>query len=403
MNVLVSAYACLPGEGSEPGMGWNWGKQIARFHRAWIVTLPANRPRIEAALAAEPIAQIEFVYFDIPLAALCRRMGTRFHYYLWHLAVHRLGRRLHRQVGFDLVHHTTHGTYWMPNLLALLPMPFVWGPIGGGESAPRTFRSSFGWRGRLYELLRDVARWRGERDPLVRLTARRARISLATTPQTQERLSALGCSRIAEFSHVGLPADEMDRLSTFPSRHEGPFRLLSIGRLIHWKGYHLAVEAFARFHLKCPESEYWLLCDGAERRRLERQVKRLDLEGKVKFWGWLGRWGALEKLADVDVLIHPAVHESGGTVCLEAMAAGRPVVCLDLGGPRQIVDEESGIRVRASTPAQVVEDLSRALLELASNRDRCRELGENARQRVALRFHWDRRGEDLMRLYQSLG
>jgi len=287
-------------------------------------------------------------------------------------------------------------------MLALLPVPFVWGPVGGGESAPRTFRSSFSLRGRIYELLRDIGRWRGELDPFVRLTARRAVVAMATTPETEKRLTALGCSRIAEFPHVGLPAAEANRLSALPSRQQPPFRLLSIGRHVHWKGFHLALEAFARLQKEYPESEYWLLGSGPERRRLESQASRLNLEGRVKFWGWLGRWESLEKLDHCDVMVHPAMHESGGSVCLEAMAAGRPVLCLDLGGPGHIVNDQTGIKVRASTPEQTVGDLSKALLGLAGNPDRCRQLGANGRKRVALHFHWDRRGEELMRVYQTI-
>ena len=50
------------------------------------------------------------------------------------------------------------------------------------------------------------------------------------------------------------------------------------------------------------------------------------------------------------MLIHPSLHDSGGWVCLEAMAAGRPVICLDLGGPGLQVTEKTGIKVKASTP-----------------------------------------------------
>ena len=63
------------------------------------------------------------------------------------------------RIGFQVVHHVTFVNYWMPTFLALLPAPFVWGPVGGGESAPRSFLSSFSWRGRIHELLRTA---RGE-------------------------------------------------------------------------------------------------------------------------------------------------------------------------------------------------------------------------------------------------
>ena len=66
---------------------------------------------------------------------------------------------------------------------------------------------------------------------------------------------------------------------------------------------------------------------------MEKLARELGITANVKFWGGIRRAQVLEKLAECDVLIHPSLHESGGWVCLEAMAAGRPVVCLDLGGP----------------------------------------------------------------------
>ena len=56
---------------------------------------------------------------------------------------------------------------------------------------------------------------------------------------------------------------------------------------------------------------------------------------------------------------------SGGWTCLEAMAAGRPVVCLDLGGPATQVTEETGIKVPAPVPNQAVSGLAEAMTRLA--------------------------------------
>ena len=118
--------------------------------------------------------------------------GTHLYYYLWQMGIYFLAKRLHREVGFDLVHHVTFVNYWMPSFLALLPVPFVWGPVGGGESAPRAFFRTFSLRGRMYEYLRNLARFVGEHDPFTRLTAQKATIALATTSESATRLRCLG-------------------------------------------------------------------------------------------------------------------------------------------------------------------------------------------------------------------
>jgi glycosyltransferase involved in cell wall biosynthesis len=402
LRVLVSAYACEPGKGSEPGVGWHWVREIARFNEVWVITRMNNRKAIETALAVEPLPNVHWFYFDLPRWARFWKKGergVRLYYFLWQIGAYFVGRKLLRRTDLDLVHHLTLGTYWMPSLLSLLPVPFVWGPVGGGESAPRSFRNSFGLRGKLYELLRDVGRALGDMNPLVRLTARRAVVALSKTEDTQKRLEAFGSQRVLVYSEVGLAVDEIYRLNNIPARQGNGFRLVSVGRLIHWKGFELGLRAFAQFHRQFRASDYWLIGDGPERKRLERLVHKLGVADSVRFLGSLSRAQVLENLVECDVLVHPSLHDSGGWVCVEAMAAGRPVICLDLGGPAVQVTEETGIKVRAGSPQQVVRDMAVAMNQLADDRVRCERLGAAARQRVRECFCWDKKGEWLNLLY----
>src|SRR5205085_4320643 len=111
-------------------------------------------------------------------------------------------------VAFDIVHHVTLVSYWMPSFLALLPLPFVWGPVGGGESAPPQFWLSFSARGKTYELARQVARALFQLDPFVRLTARRADCAVGTTEETAQRLRALGCRASAVLPPIAISAED---------------------------------------------------------------------------------------------------------------------------------------------------------------------------------------------------
>jgi glycosyltransferase involved in cell wall biosynthesis len=403
MKVLVSVYACEPDKGSEPGVGWNWVKQIARFHEVWAITRTNNREAIERAIGEKPPANVHWIYFDLPYWLRFWKKGqrgTQLYYYLWQIGAYHVAKRLHGRVAFQVVHHVTFVKYWVPSFLAFLPAPFVWGPVGGGEVTPEPFYKSFSFRGKVYERLRNMARCVAEKDPFLRSAARRTRLAVATTRDTESRLRGLGCQSVTIFPAIGMGEYETGKLKRV---HEADsFRLVSIGRLLHWKGFHLGLMAFARFQQTFPNSEYHLIGDGPERQHLENLAQKSCIPGTVRFWGHLPRARALAKLMRAGVLVHPSLHDSGGWVCMEAMTAGCPVICLDIGGPALQVTEATGIKVEASDPGQVINDLARAMLELARNGILRESMSRAGRQRVLRDFSWDKKGEWIRDVYQQV-
>ena len=89
-------------------------------------------------------------------------------------------------------------------------------------------------------------------------------------------------------------------------------------------------------------------------------------------------------------------------MCLEAMAAGLPVICLELGGPDLLVDRTSGIKIAATTPAKVVNELAGVMVDLATAPGRVSAMGEAARKRVASEFCWAKKGEYFDRVYREV-
>ena len=112
--------------------------------------------------------------------------------------------------------------------------------------------------------------------------------------------------------------------------------------------------------------------------------------------------GALELLSDCDVLVHSSLHDSGGWVFAEAMAAGRPVICLDLGGPALQVTEETGIKVPAISPEQAVQELATALARLANDPALRVRMGHSAQQRVEECLNWEKTAAFMMEMYTKV-
>ena len=394
MKLLLSAYACEPNRGSEEGVGWNVVIQAAKHHEVWVLTRSFYRSAIEAELNRQQLSNLHFIYFD-PFNWTADWRDTQgavqLHYYLWQIQAYFIGRSLQKEVKFDVIRHVTYVKYWSPSFLSLLPVPFIWGPVGGGESAPKPFWKDFNLYGRTYETLRAWAQRTGELDPFTRMTARRSLLAQATTDDTAKRLAYLGAQNVHLCSESGLSINEIERLAQQPLPPNEPIRFISMGRLLHWKAYHLSIMAFHAANI--PNAEYWLLGNGSERKRLEALCEKLNISSQVKFLGRLPREETLTRLAQSHVLVHPSLHDSGGWTCLEGMAAGRPVICLDLGGPATQVTHETGIKIPAYNPEQTVQEIANAMSRLAKDSDLRLRLGQAGQRRVRDEFSWDSIGQ----------
>lgn len=405
MKVLLSAYSCEPGKGSERGVGWNVAIEAAKNNEVWVLTRPdESKEAIEAEIKRNPNPNLHFIYFTLPFWKDSLRWGQsgamQLHYYLWQIQVYFVAKKLHQEIGFDVAHHVTFVRYSSPSFLCLLPIPLVWGPVGGGESAPLAFWKDFSLKSKLYESLRWAWRFVGECDPFTRMTARRSAISLATTEDTAKRIRKMGAPLVQISSALFFLQEQLEDFSKIPPPSSDRIRFISIARLIHWKGLHLSLRAFAKANLS--QAEYWILGEGSEQSKLQSLAIELGIGEQVKFLGQLNSPQVIDKLAQSSVLIHPSLHDSGGWVCLEAMAAKRPVICIDIGGPAQQVTEATGIKVSAINPEQAINDLSQAMQKLTQDIALINQMGEAGRQRIREAFSWESKGQQLSDLYQKL-
>ena len=405
MKILISAYSCEPGVGSERGVGWNVAIEAAKYHQVWVLTRPdESKQAIEAELKSRPIPNLHFIYFTLPFWQDSLRWGQsgamQIHYYLWQVQAYFVAQKLHRELNFDLAHHVTFVKYASPSFLSFLPIPFVWGPVGGGESAPMQFWADFSPKNKLYERLRWLWRSIGELDPFASSTAQSSAIAYVTTEDTAIRVRKMGAPIVEIAPETGMSPQDLAQLAQCPPPTASTVRFISIARLLHWKGFHLGLRAFAMANL--PDAEYWILGEGPELDRLEGLALDLGVADRVTLWGLQSRSEVLLKLGQCSALVHPSLHDSGGCVCLEAMAAGRPVICLDLGGPAQQVTAETGFKIPAHHPEQAVAALAEAMTQIAASEDLLLQMGQAGQQRVKNYYSWEARGKYLAKTYEAL-
>jgi glycosyltransferase involved in cell wall biosynthesis len=234
----------------------------------------------------------------------------------------------------------------------------------------------------------------------LRDTAKKATIALGVTRESCEIIRKLGAQRVVQLPSGSLTDEELVFFDNMPPPPEnGPFRVLCLGRLLHWKGFYLAIRAFAIFARKNPEAELWIVGTGPFQEELEKTAAQTGVSSQVRFWGYLPHAEAMEKLAQAHVLLHPALHEGFGHVCLEAMACGRPVACLDVGGPATQVTAETGFVAPVTNPEEAVQAMASFLARIAHDRDYMAELSAKGRARVREEFTMRQTGAALSAFY----
>lgn len=189
--------------------------------------------------------------------------------------------------------------------------------------------------------------------------------------------------------------------SSFQKKEQEICSIISVGRLIYIKGFHLSLKAFAESYKKMPNMTLKIIGEGIERKNLERISLKNNLTDRVFFLGNISRENVINEMKLSDIFLFPS-FEGGGMVVLEAMACGLPVVCLDFGGPGEMVTDECGIKVNPINPEQTIRELADALLKLANDPELRKKMGKAGRKRVEEYYTWDKKGEFIKKVYEEV-
>jgi len=350
-RVLLSAFACSPQWGSEPGVGWQWLMQLVRLHDVVLVTHSYFRAHLEPALQAAAIERLQVVYVEAPHFGLHphRQLNSRLFYIWWQVWVRREVARMVRQAHFDVIHHLTWGTLRFPCFLGGLGVPLVMGPLGGGEVAPLRLYDGLPFKARAFDYMRSLTLLWVRLDPLATLGPRRSALVLCKSKESLQALPASVRQRAVVVPEIGSPPIEArTRDATVAGGADAPqrrFKLLFAGRLLGWKGVALALGAVSKLVQAGRNVEFDIAGDGPLRPFLFRRLQELQLQDRVKLRGAIPREELLALYGCADLFVFPSLHDSSGNVVLESLSRGLPVVCLDLGGPHTYIDSHCGVVV----------------------------------------------------------
>ena len=190
--------------------------------------------------------------------------------------------------------------------------------------------------------------------------------------------------------HLLPPGISKDRLaSCFTEEIRASFRrdlnigmnekvVLMVGSGFKTKGVDRAIRALSSLTAEVGSMTILLVVGNDKSKSFERLAKRLGVADRVRFVG--GREDVPKFLAGADLLLHPAVRENTGTVLIEAMASGLPVLATDVCGySNYIRDAQAGELI--PTPFRQ-ETLNHSLISMLTSENRS-QWGQNGMEYVS--------------------
>jgi glycosyltransferase involved in cell wall biosynthesis len=408
-RILISAYACEPGKGSEQGVGWNWVLQIARFANVEVITRANNRDVIEAVLPPGSHPRLVFHYYDTPPMVRRIKRGARGlypYYFAWQIGASRLASRLNRQKPFEYVMALTFGSIWVPTFMHRIGPAFIYGPIGGGEAVPRSMLPLMPRRARFLQELRYTLFKLSKFNPFLQARLSKARAILVRTEETARLIPKRHAHKTMTILETAVSQELLDTFQPTQKQSQpannSVFKIVYTGRLIGLKNVETALLAVATCAAGGISVKFDIYGDGPLRSALEAKTRDLGLSDKVTFHGMVSYTDVIAALDGADLYLFLSLKEGGVWSLMEAMAASLPVICLKTSGMELITDPACAVRILPETPAQVRDATARALIDLANDPARRQKMAQAARRRIEDHFLWDAKGDFSQRLLAAL-
>lgn len=176
---------------------------------------------------------------------------------------------------------------------------------------------------------------------------------------------------------------------------------LVAGRMIYRKGLDFLFDALMRIP---QETRYQVrvVGDGPELEHLRKRCKDdLNLSEHVYCMGSIPYMEMEKEYAGANVFIMPSIRETTGTVLLEAMSKGIPVITINKFGGATLFDKDTGWLYQGNTKEEYIENLKKAILECIANPGEVTRRGKNARKK-AEKYTWQEKNEKYQAIYEEL-
>lgn len=408
-KILINAYACSPGMGSEPGMAWNWVSNLAKFCELYIITEGEFREKIEEVVPTlEQGKNMHFYYNPVTdeIRKMCWNQGDwRFYKYYreWQWKTYLMAKEICSSEHIDVLHQLNMIGFREPGYLWKLSkesdVPFVWGPIGGLKQFPLAYLQGAGLKMKLFNRLKNILNvWQLKHEKRVDEALKTARLLISSIPDSYRAikkykgLESIVIPETGCFLSEDIPTDRFD---------EKELHVMWVGKFDFRKQLPLALRAIAIANNPNIVLEIY---GGGSDEQIASAKRVADLLGITEKVVWHGNQPndvVMNAMHKAQVFFFTSVSEDTSTVVLEAVSNRLPVLCFDACGMAAVIDDKVGRKVALSNPAQSATDFAKLLNNLEHDRNLLKQLSENCKQRQN-ELSWEEKAKTMVEWYEKV-
>lgn len=419
LKILINAYACSPGMGSEPGMAWNWVSNLAKFCELYIITEGEFRDRIEEVVPTlEQGKNMHFYYNPVSeeIRKMCWNQGDwRFYKYYkeWQWKTYLMAKDICKVEKMDVLHQLNMIGFREPGYLWKLSqengVPFVWGPVDAKDKFPVAYLDGASLKTKLFMRLKNFLtgiqlRYSGR----VRAAAHQASVIFSASSNSQRSfkkymgidsplLNETGCY-MEESTLMGKTDGEIENRPIEDKNSKETFDVLWVGKMDFRKQLALALRSIA----ECAQPKMRLhIVGGGNAESYHILTSELGIENQCVWHGAVSHEEVQNLMQESDMFFFTSVAEGTPHVVLESIGNHLPVVCFDTCGQGDSVNESVGRKIALSHPSQSAHDFARILNELEGNRALLKQLSENCKQRQ-MELSWEAKARKVVEEYERI-
>lgn len=411
MNILYIAYSCDPYNGSEDKIGWNVPVESAKTNRVYVITKEEQRKSIEKYLSKHTLENIKFYFVDI--SKFYKKIFKGFMYSgrlnIWHKYAFPIAEQLCEENQIDVIHQITPIEFRAIGSYGKIPnTKFVCGPLGGGEFIPLGLKEYAKGHETIERIRTVVNYWYRYKLKITGKLKQCDYIMFANKETCDfliERVS-LSCPYDVVFDN-GLRNDELSIVRTTSSMHleekvsNTNCIFLVVGRMIYRKGHEFLLDVLERLPIDL-NYECRIVGGGPEIDKLKKKCNSSEkLFEYVTFTGVIPYMKMESEYKNADVFIMPSIRETTGTVLVEAMSKGIPVITINKFGGATLLDDNTGWLYEGTNKESYIESLKQAIIDCILKPDEVRTRGNNARKN-AEQYTWENKNYFYQNIYSEL-